>query len=157
MKLTSNLRGDIFGGLTASIVSLPLSIAFGVAAFAPLGPEYVAQGALAGLYAKQGRHEEARALLERAGSRQPEDVNLRYNRAVILQNDGRIEEAASIYVSILDVAPSHEGALINLGVIYARQGRAERARQLWLRALEVNPANRNAKRNLELLEDRTGN
>jgi sulfate permease, SulP family len=51
MNWGSNLRGDLFGGLTASIVSLPLSIAFGVAAFAPLGPEYVAQGALAGLYA----------------------------------------------------------------------------------------------------------
>ncbi len=51
MKFFSNLRGDLFGGLTASIVSLPLAIAFGVAAFAPLGPEYIAQGALAGLYA----------------------------------------------------------------------------------------------------------
>ena len=26
-----NLRGDIFGGLTAAIVSLPLALAFGVA------------------------------------------------------------------------------------------------------------------------------
>ncbi|MBI9086714.1 MAG: SLC26A/SulP transporter family protein [Desulfobacterales bacterium] len=51
MKLLSNLKGDLFGGLTASIVSLPLAIAFGVAAFAPLGPDFVAMGALAGLYA----------------------------------------------------------------------------------------------------------
>jgi sulfate permease, SulP family len=51
MNLLSNLKGDLFGGLTASIVSLPLAIAFGVAAFAPMGPEYVAMGALAGLYA----------------------------------------------------------------------------------------------------------
>ncbi len=51
MKLFSNVRGDVLGGLTTSVVALPLSIAFGVAAFAPLGPEYVAQGALAGLYA----------------------------------------------------------------------------------------------------------
>ncbi len=51
MKLFSNLRGDFFGGVTTSVIALPLSIAFGVAAFAPLGPEYVAQGALAGLYA----------------------------------------------------------------------------------------------------------
>jgi SulP family sulfate permease len=51
MRFFSNLRGDIFGGLTTSVVALPLSVAFGVAAFAPLGPEYVAQGALAGLYA----------------------------------------------------------------------------------------------------------
>ena len=36
-----NLRGDIFGGLTAAIVSLPLALAFGVASGA---------GAIAGLY-----------------------------------------------------------------------------------------------------------
>ena len=51
MKLFTNLRGDFFGGVTTSVIALPLAIAFGVAAFAPLGPEYVAQGALAGLYA----------------------------------------------------------------------------------------------------------
>jgi SulP family sulfate permease len=36
-----NLRGDIFGGVTAAIVSLPLALAFGVASGA---------GAVAGLY-----------------------------------------------------------------------------------------------------------
>jgi len=38
---TSNLRGDIFGGLTAAVVALPLAIAFGVATGA---------GPIAGLY-----------------------------------------------------------------------------------------------------------
>ncbi len=38
---TSNLRGDVFGGLTAAVVALPLAIAFGVASGA---------GAVAGLY-----------------------------------------------------------------------------------------------------------
>lgn len=46
---TSSLRGDIFGGLTAAVVALPLAIAFGVAAFAPLGVEYTSTGALVGL------------------------------------------------------------------------------------------------------------
>ena len=50
MKLLPNLRGDFLGGVTTAVVALPLAMAFGVAAFAPLGPEYVAQGALAGLY-----------------------------------------------------------------------------------------------------------
>jgi sulfate permease, SulP family len=36
-----NLRGDIFGGVTATIVSLPLALAFGVAS---------GSGAIAGLY-----------------------------------------------------------------------------------------------------------
>ncbi|MDY7023005.1 MAG: SulP family inorganic anion transporter, partial [Cyanobacteriota bacterium] len=38
---TRNLRGDIFGGLTAAIVALPLALAFGVSSGA---------GAITGLY-----------------------------------------------------------------------------------------------------------
>ena len=44
-----NLGGDIWGGLAATLVCLPSAIAFGVAIYAPLGPEYAAQGALAGV------------------------------------------------------------------------------------------------------------
>ncbi len=50
MKLFSNLKGDIMGGITTSVIALPLAIAFGVVAFAPLGADYIAQGALTGLY-----------------------------------------------------------------------------------------------------------
>src|SRR5262245_51995260 len=42
-------RQDITAGAIASIVSLPLCIASGVLAFAPLGPNYAAIGAAAGL------------------------------------------------------------------------------------------------------------
>ena len=41
IKIFSNLRGDLFGGLTAAVVALPLALAFGVASGA---------GAIAGLY-----------------------------------------------------------------------------------------------------------
>jgi len=50
VKLFSNIKGDIMGGITTSVIALPLAIAFGVVAFAPLGEEYIAQGALTGLY-----------------------------------------------------------------------------------------------------------
>lgn len=47
---TMNIRGDIFGGVTAAIVSLPLALAFGVASGA--GPEAGLYGAiLVGLFA----------------------------------------------------------------------------------------------------------
>lgn len=47
---TSNVRGDLFGGVTAAIVSLPLALAFGVASGA--GPEAGLYGAiLVGLFA----------------------------------------------------------------------------------------------------------
>jgi len=38
------------GGIATSVIALPLAIAFGVVAFAPLGESYIAQGALTGLY-----------------------------------------------------------------------------------------------------------
>lgn len=50
---TKNLRGDFFGGVTASIVALPLALAFGIQAFGVISVEDVpnigAIGALAGL------------------------------------------------------------------------------------------------------------
>lgn len=50
---TNNLKGDIFGGITAGIVALPLALAFGIQAFGSISVEEVgnigALGALAGL------------------------------------------------------------------------------------------------------------
>jgi MFS superfamily sulfate permease-like transporter len=34
------VKGDLMGGLSAAIITLPMSIAYGIAAFAPLGPEF---------------------------------------------------------------------------------------------------------------------
>src|SRR5690606_27073752 len=44
-KYLSNLRGDLFGGVTAGIVALPLALAFGVAS--GLGAEAGLYGAIA--------------------------------------------------------------------------------------------------------------
>ncbi|MBQ4215487.1 MAG: SulP family inorganic anion transporter [Bacteroidales bacterium] len=47
---TSNLKGDVFGGITAGIVALPLALAFGIQAFGGVNdPNASAVGALAGL------------------------------------------------------------------------------------------------------------
>ena len=47
---TKNIRGDIFGGITAGIVALPLALAFGIQAFGGIeSPEASSMGALAGL------------------------------------------------------------------------------------------------------------
>ncbi len=43
-------RGDLAGGVTSGIVALPQTITIGALAFAPLGPEYVPAGILAGFY-----------------------------------------------------------------------------------------------------------
>ncbi len=47
---TKNLKGDIFGGITAGIVALPLALAFGIQAFGGINdPAASSIGALAGL------------------------------------------------------------------------------------------------------------
>lgn len=47
---TDNLKGDIFGGITAGIVALPLALAFGIQAFSGISdPSAASIGALAGL------------------------------------------------------------------------------------------------------------
>lgn len=41
--------GDLSGGIASAVVSIPGNVAAGVIAFAPLGPEHVGQGILAGM------------------------------------------------------------------------------------------------------------
>lgn len=50
MLSTKNLKGDIFGGVTAGIVALPLALAFGIQAFSGISdPDAASLGAYAGL------------------------------------------------------------------------------------------------------------
>ncbi|MBQ0016612.1 MAG: SulP family inorganic anion transporter, partial [Bacteroidales bacterium] len=50
MIKTNNIKGDIFGGITAGIVALPLALAFGIQAFSGIDdPNAASFGALAGL------------------------------------------------------------------------------------------------------------
>ena len=47
---TNNIKGDLFGGITAGIVALPLALAFGIQAFGGVNdPSAASMGALAGL------------------------------------------------------------------------------------------------------------
>ena len=45
----SDLTGDVWGGFAAMLVALPSAIAFGVTIFTPLGGQYGARGAMAGM------------------------------------------------------------------------------------------------------------
>ena len=48
--LTSNLRGDVLGALSATLVGVPLAIAYGMIAVSTLGPDWAGIGALASLF-----------------------------------------------------------------------------------------------------------
>ena len=48
-KFNTLHHGDLWGGLAAMLVAFPAAVAFGVTVYAPLGPQFAAQGALAGI------------------------------------------------------------------------------------------------------------
>src|SRR3954469_2217672 len=48
---SQHFRGDIIGGVTAAMLSIPVSMGYGLLAFSALGEAYVPQALLAGLYA----------------------------------------------------------------------------------------------------------
>jgi SulP family sulfate permease len=50
-KLTSNIRGDLSGAISGAIISIPLSIGYGIIVYEPLGPEFIPYAALLGIYA----------------------------------------------------------------------------------------------------------
>jgi len=49
MKPLPHVRNDIFAGLVSAAVAIPLAMGFGMFAFAALGEDYFADGALAGI------------------------------------------------------------------------------------------------------------
>src|ERR1700727_3526694 len=49
MEYSKHLRTDIAGGLVSAAVAIPLAMGYGMFAFAALGEDYFADGALAGI------------------------------------------------------------------------------------------------------------
>lgn len=50
-KLLSNIRGDLSGAISSAIISIPLSIGYGIIVYGPLGVEFLPFAALLGIYA----------------------------------------------------------------------------------------------------------
>ena len=48
--LFQNIKGDLSGAVSAAIITLPMSIGYGIVAFAALGPAYAPNAALTGVY-----------------------------------------------------------------------------------------------------------
>jgi len=51
MKIIRHIKGDLSGALSAAVITLPISIGYGMLVYAPLGVAFSPQGALAGVYA----------------------------------------------------------------------------------------------------------
>lgn len=50
MELSSNIKGDLSGAFSAAIITLPMSIGYGLVAYSPLGIDFAPSAALLGIY-----------------------------------------------------------------------------------------------------------
>jgi len=101
-----------------------------------------AGAALADARRREGRLDEALALLERAHERHPGRVQYRVQRALVRLLRGRDADllfAREDLEAALAVDPDHADALANLGEIAYQERRLEEAVRRWERALALRP------------------
>jgi len=87
---------------------------------------------------------------------EPDELQLRFERARCLDDLGRVQEALLAYRALLDVDPKHFGALTNLGTLFLEQGLVEGARASFTAALGSEWEDPLAHLNVALLDAHTG-
>jgi tetratricopeptide (TPR) repeat protein len=69
----------------------------------------------------------------------PESIDLRFERACLLNEMGRIEDAKQAYLDVLTRSPEHVGALNNLGTLLYFTGYRTAARSAYTEAIRLHP------------------
>jgi Flp pilus assembly protein TadD len=87
------------------------------------------------------QREAALADLEARLAAEPENVELKFERAGLLADLGRTDEAQRAYIEILTRQPEHFGALNNLGVLLHSAGFRSAARTAYAEAVARHPEN----------------
>jgi Flp pilus assembly protein TadD len=80
----------------------------------------------------------------------------RFDRGLLLMQQGRLDEAVEDFRQILRTDPAHEAAYTNLGLILLRQGNLGDAETHLREALRVSPRNAEALNNLGLVRMKQG-
>lgn len=86
--------------------------------------------------------------VEQALKARPQDVQLRFLRALVLTEQNKLDEAAMQYLSLIEDRPDLPEAYNNLAVIYSRQEHYEKARQALEMAVRLQPRYPQAHENL---------
>jgi tetratricopeptide (TPR) repeat protein len=105
--------------------------------------EQVRYAQFCGDYASSQQWETALENCERAIELNPNTVESRYTRAMVLRQEevNRLEEALEEFRRVLELDPLHEDAMQNAGYVSALMGNDEEARAYYSSYLELNPAN----------------
>lgn len=123
---------------------------------APVGPSWAQSGPPKPLsvaetiqqWLSRGAPQEALKVADKELQRFPNDPNLKFQRAVILERLGRADEAQRDYEALTQDFPEFSEPQNNLGVLLARKGLWSEARSRFELALRADPNNRLAKENL---------
>lgn len=77
--------------------------------------------------------------LEQRLVEEPDSIDIRFERASLLQRMGQLQEAKSAYLELLQRFPSHRGALNNLGTLLYETGYRSAARTAYSEAVARHP------------------
>src|ERR1700761_8861966 len=72
---------------------------------------------------------------------EPGNVDVRFERAIMLNELGRADDARNAYVDILKDNPTHFGALNNLGALLVASGLSKAAVIAYEEAVRLHPRN----------------
>lgn len=97
---------------------------------------------------REGRTADALVGVEQALQARPQDVQLRFLRALVLTEQNKLDEAAAQYLRLIEDRPDLPEAYNNLAVIYSRQEHYEKARQALEMAVRLQPRYPQAHENL---------
>ncbi|WP_019559397.1 MULTISPECIES: tetratricopeptide repeat protein [Caldimonas] len=97
---------------------------------------------------REGRTADALVGVEQALQARPQDLQLRFLRAVVLTEQNKLDEAAAQYLRLIEDRPDVPEVYNNLAVIYSRQEQYEKARQALEMAVRLQPRFAQAHENL---------
>ena len=100
----------------------------------------VANQAIAGVYARLGRPEDAETYYRRALALDPDNPTIHDAYANFLAGQGDMEGAASSYQTVIRLAPDNYAARVNLGSVLTEIGRLSEAIIMYQRANEIRPS-----------------
>lgn len=100
---------------------------------------------IAHIYAAQNDTLSAKVFFEEAINVSPDDLSLKYDYALFLQDNGFPEQAMLYYDTLLSVVPNHPDCIYNQGYInLVYLGDNEKALECFDKVLEINPKSVNA-------------
>ena len=98
-----------------------------------------ANQAIAKIYARLGRLEDAEASYKKAVALNPDSITILNAYANFLYDQGRYDEAGTRWQTVIRLAPENYAALLNLGTVFEETGKTPEAIMMYQRSIAVHP------------------